>query len=74
MIKLISHNRSLSQKANEIIDEGHNKYSTVFNKDLTEGYNGYYGKHECFLNWASTERPAATKVKVPSYDNSLKSA
>ena len=32
----------------------------------------FYGKHECDLNWASSERPAATKVKIPSYDHQLK--
>ena len=44
----------------------------MFDKNLTQGYNGYYGQHKCYLNWASSERPTASKVKVPSYDHALK--
>ena len=47
-------------------------YEQVFNKNLTDGYNNYYGRHECSLNWASLERPVASKVKVPNYDHDLK--
>ena len=32
----------------------------------------HYGKHECHLNWASSERPQASKVRVPNYDHDLK--
>ena len=71
-ISLIEHNRSISDEANKIIDDGHVKFSSVFNKDLTRGYNGYYGTHQCHLNWATSERPPATKVRVPSYDHDLK--
>ena len=69
---LISHNRGISEDANAIIEGAHDKFHTVFNKDLSVGYNGFYGKHVCHLNWASSERPPATKVKVPSYDHELK--
>ena len=71
-IPLIDHNRNLSEEANEIIDDAHSKYHAVFNNDLSKGYNGYYGTHQCHLNWASKERPPATKVRVPSYDHELK--
>ena len=33
-------------KAKEIIENCHSKFHEVFNKDLTGGYNGYFGKHE----------------------------
>ena len=59
-------------KAKEIIENCHSKFHEVFNKDLTGGYNGYFGKHECRLNWASSERPVANKVRVPNYDHDLK--
>ena len=71
-IGLISHNRAVSEEANKIIDQVHSKFHAVYNKDLTEGYNGYYGPHKCQLNWASSERPPASKVKIPSYDHDLK--
>ena len=55
-----------------LITEAHNKYAEVFNKDLSTGYNGYFGKHVCRLNWASSERPSAGKVRVPNYNHALK--
>ena len=71
-ILLINHNRNISQEANKIIEGAHEKFHSVFNKDLSKGYNGFYGHHVCHLNWASSERPPATKVRVPSYDHALK--
>ena len=70
--KLISHNREVCVDANNLIDHTHKQYHSVFDKDLSNGYNGFYGHHECYLNWASEERPPASKVKIPSYDHSLK--
>ena len=62
----------MSEKAKEIINNAHKQFASVFDKDLSHGYNGFYGNHKCSLNWASKERPQATKVKVPSYDHNLK--
>ena len=59
-------------KVKLLITEAHNKYAEVFNKDLSTGYNGYFGKHVCRLNWASSERPSAGKVRVPNYNHALK--
>ena len=59
-------------KAKSIIKSSHSKYQNVFNKDLTIGYNGFFGKHQCKLNWATSERPSASKVRVPSYEHDLK--
>ena len=44
----------------------------MFSKDLSGGYNGYYGKHVCRLNWASSQQPAARKVPIANYDHDLK--
>ena len=44
----------------------------MFNKNLSNGYNNFYGTHLCKLNWASDERPAASKGRVPCYDHDLK--
>ena len=71
-ISLIQLELSQSEKANEIVSQAHQHFHEVFNKDLSQGYNGYYGKHECHLNWATSERPPASKVRVPSYDHDLK--
>ena len=56
----------------ELLNAAHDDHEEVFNKDLTNGYNDFYGRHRCHLNWASNERPAATKVKVPNYNHDLK--
>ena len=55
-----------------IIMEAHDEYKDTFNKDLSKGYNNFYGTHLCSLNWASSERPTASKVHVASYDHDMK--
>ena len=55
----------------DALKETHNKYKEVFNKDLTSGYNDFYGVHRCKLNWSSNERPVANKVRVPHYNHEL---
>ena len=62
----------INEEARDIIQQVHLTHGEVFNKDLRGGYNGFYGKHECNLNWASSERPLASKVRVPSYDHQMK--
>ena len=59
-------------QAKQIIISAHETYKKTFNKDLSKGYNNFYGKHVCNLNWASKERPTASKVQVPNYDHDLK--
>ena len=49
----------------------HIEHAAVFDESLKEGYNGYYGKYECKLNWASEERPKANKLRVVNYDHAL---
>ena len=65
-------NADIESEAKELIDKAHHTNREVFNKDLSTGYNHFYGKHRCGLNWASSERHLASKVKVPSYDHDLK--
>ena len=43
----------------------------VFDQNLKNGYNQAAGKHICSLNWASSQRPSATKVKIPVYNTQL---
>ena len=69
---LISHNRGISEDANAIIEGAHDKFHTVFNKDLSVGYNGFYGKHVCHLNWASSERPLLQKSRFPAMITNLR--
>ena len=66
-LQLIKHNKDVSAEANQIIDKAHEQFSAVFDKNLEEGYNGFYGEHKCYLNWASSEKLPATKVKIPCY-------
>ena len=71
-ISLIKQDDNQSENVKAILKEAHQKFQKVFNNDLSGGYNGFYGKHECKLNWATSERPSATKVRVPNYDHELK--
>jgi len=54
------------------IEQAHNDYAQVFNKDLTQGYNGNSGPHTCRLNWAGDTRPTADQVRMVSYSHDLK--
>ena len=62
----------VSETALQKILKTHDDFQDVFDQDLTQGYNGFFGKHECKLNWATSERPLANKVNVPSYNHELK--
>ena len=68
----INISKNTDPKVRNLLDNAHTKYWSVFNKDLSEGYNDYYGVHRCQLNWAGNERPLANKVKVPNYKHELK--
>ena len=68
---LISFGKGIEPDVKEAFDEIHAKHKEVFNKDLTSGYNDFYGHHRCKLNWSSNERPAASKVRVPHYNHEL---
>ena len=62
----------ITEDSKKLLNNAHNTYAAVFNKDLTNGYNDFYGKHRCRLNWASQERPPASNVRVPNYNHDLK--
>ena len=56
----------------EILEQAHRRHRKVFSKDLSGGYNGYYGPHVCRLNWISSQRPEARKIPIANYDFELK--
>ena len=70
-IKEIKQGEHINDDIKKMIDEAHHQHEAVFDKDLTNGYNDFYGRHRCELNWASKERPQASKVKVPNYHHDL---
>ena len=55
-----------------LLDTAHSQYRKVFDKDLTGGYNHYFGRHICKLNWTSLQRPEARKVPIANYDHEMK--
>jgi hypothetical protein len=63
---------SIPEQAIQIIQAAHKDHSTVFDKDLTKGYNGASGPHVCRLNWAGQTRPTADQVRMVSYSHELK--
>ena len=68
-LEKISWGPDVDQRLKELLQVIHVEYSSVFDEDLTDGYNGYFGKFECKLNWASEERPKANKLRVVNYDH-----
>ena len=48
------------------------KYKSVFDENLSKGYNMAFGKHYCRLNWASQARPQANKISNINYDYDTK--
>ena len=60
-------NKEESLKLESIMKEN----KEVFDQNLKQGYNQAAGKHICSLNWASQQRPSATKVKIPVYNTQL---
>jgi len=54
------------------INNAQAQHKQVFNKDLSEGYNGASGPHVCKLNWAGATRPTADQVRMVSYSHDLK--
>ena len=55
-----------------LLDSAHRHYRDVFNKDLSNGYNGYFCRHLCNLNWTSQQRPTARKIPITGYSHDLK--
>ena len=42
-----------TEEIRDMITAANRRFCKVFSKDLSQGYNGYYGHHKCHLNWAS---------------------
>ena len=60
----------VEKEVKEMLLQGHNTYSQAFDESLAGGYNGYFGKFECRLNWASEQRPPCTKLRAVNYNHS----
>ena len=69
--KKINFGKKIEKKVAEQLEAAHQELSEVFDESLVGGYNGYFGPHECRLNWVSKDRPQANKLKVANYDHSL---
>ena len=64
--------QGVSVQTVQAINQLHNQYSQVFDKNLATGYNGAFGPHTCRLNWAGDTRPTATGVRSVCYSHDLK--
>ena len=62
----------IDTKALTIIKNAHKDFKDVFDENLKLGYNNYFGRHECKLNWANNTRPPATKVHTANYNHDTK--
>ena len=56
------HSENLSQAQFSLILEIHRKYASVFNQDLSNGYNHNAGTHFCRLNFSDQSRPRNRKI------------
>ena len=63
------HSENLSQAQLSLIQEFNHKYVSVFNQDLSNGYNHNTGSHVCRLNFSDQSRPRARKIRCVNYDN-----
>ena len=64
----IHHQRNEQNQAiNNKLDVLHEKYKNVFNKDLSQGYNGFAGPHLCKLLLADESRPTSKWERSKSY-------
>ena len=62
-------NDGIDKNVTQLIKDVNEKYSVVFNEDLSQGYNMHFGHHVCNLNWANDSRPPANKVHNINYDH-----
>ena len=53
------------------VDQAILDHKTLFDKDLSIGYNHHSGPHYCSLNWADEKRPLSKKVICPNYNHQL---
>ena len=69
--KDISINITTSQVMKKKLGDAHKAMREVFDESLQGGYNGYFGPHECRLNWAGKERPPSNKLRVANYNHAF---
>ena len=70
-IKNITYGADIKDKVLTKLKRAHSDMSEVFNESLDRGYNHYYGKHECRLNWAGENGPQSNKPSVVNYKHTL---
>ena len=70
-IEEITMGKDIKSEVRRRLDAAHQEMATVFDESLQGGYNGYFGRHECRLNWAGEERPASNKLRVANYNHAL---
>ena len=58
-IKLIKFSKT-EPEVKATLETANRQYRDVFNRDLSNGYKGYFGKHLCNLNWTSQQWPPRT--------------
>ena len=55
-----------------LINSAHRPFRDVFNKDLSNGNNGYFRQHLCNSNWTFTECRTAHKVPIADTATNVK--
>ena len=61
----------LNQTQKDTLHEILNTHKSVFDQDLTQGYNQKSGPHWCKLKFANEERPSSRKVSCVQYNNQM---
>ena len=61
----------IESQVKDMIDAAHIENAVVFDENLSQGYNHYYGEHLCKLNWAGKERPHSNKLRTANYSQDL---
>ena len=71
-IKNISYSKNINPEVKKKIEEAHIEYRQIFDNKLNGGYNHYFSKHECKLNWATRECTQSNKLRIANYNHNIK--
>ena len=58
----------LSNEQTVMLNDIHRQYSSVFDSNMTGGYNHYMGRYELSFTFKDTSTPPPLKVWVPQYN------
>jgi hypothetical protein len=67
----ITFGKNIEEHIKAKIDTAHLEHANIFNDSLIGGYNHYFGKHLCKLNWATQQRPHSNKLRIANYSHDL---